>query len=413
MRFLAFVLVVMATFASFGTTGDDSVNVRFRAGQRHYDPSLGDNRVAMDGFIAKVKEAAEAGNIERVVVRGYASPDGMNSANVRLAYNRCATIAAYIADKAGISRNLIEENPGGIDWSELRRLVDETPDVPAREKILDILDNTPLWVYNSEGKIVGGRKKSLMDLQGGRPYNWMLANLFPQMRNAVAVTLFVKEQPAPVEAVVVEEADNLQAMTDTVMEQPEQAVVEEPVATGSTAAVAVTDADSRFALKTNLLGYAVLMPNIEAEWMFVDRWSAALEVQGAWYSKTPPHKVYRIATIMPEVRYWVIERSRWHGMYVGVFGGVGEYDLSNGKKDGHEGEGAMVGLSTGYMWPISKHLSLEAGIGLGYLHVRDKRYKPADGHYLYQFSKDINYFGPLRLKLSLVWRIPSKKRIEK
>lgn len=408
MRFLAFVLVVMATFASFGSTGDDSVNVRFRAGQRHYDPSLGDNRAAMDGFITKVKEAAAAGNIERVVVRGYASPDGLNNANVRLAYNRCATIAAYIADKTGISRDLIEESPMGIDWNELRRLVDETPGVPAREKVLDILDNTPLWIYNSEGKIVSGRKKRLMDLQGGRPYNWMLANLFPQMRNAVAVTLFFKEQPAPVEPVV-EEDNTVQAIADTVVGHPEQAVVEEPVVYGGTIPSTAPKTDSRFALKTNMLGYAVLMPNIEAEWMFVDRWSAALEVQGAWYSKTPPHKVYRIATIMPEVRYWVIEHSRWHGMYVGVFGGVGEYDLSKGKKSGHEGEGGMAGLSVGYMWPISKHLSLEAGIGAGYMHIRDKKYKPVEGHYLYQFSKDINYFGPLRLKMSLVWRIPSKK----
>ena len=163
--------------------------------------------------------------------------------------------------------------------------------------------------------------------------------------------------------------------------------------------------DSRFALKTNLLGYAILMPNLELEWKFADRWSVALEGQGAWYARETPHKVYRVATIMPEVRFWVIDRSRWHGMYVGLFGGAGLYDLCNGKK-GHEGEGGMVGASVGYMWPISKHLSLDAGIGAGYMHVRDKVYVPLDGHYLYQYTRNLNYFGPLRLKLSLVWRIP-------
>lgn len=164
-------------------------------------------------------------------------------------------------------------------------------------------------------------------------------------------------------------------------------------------------ADSRFALKTNLLGYAVLMPNIEGEWKFADRWSVALEVQGAWYAKENPHKAYRLSTVTPEVRYWAINRSRWNGMYVGLFGGWGLYDLSKGG-DGHEGEGEMAGLSLGYMWPISKHLSLDAGIGVGYMHARDKKYAPRDNHYLYQYTKDINYFGPLRLKLSLVWRIP-------
>ncbi len=184
-------------------------------------------------------------------------------------------------------------------------------------------------------------------------------------------------------------------------------VVDEP-----RSATPVRLTEEKFALKTNLLGYAVLMPNIEVEWMFADRWSAALEAQSAWYSKSSPHKVYRLATVTPEVRYWTINRSRWHGMYVGAFGGVGLYDLSDGKK-GHEGEGFMAGFSVGYMWPISKHLSLDAGLGVGYLRARDKVYVPEDGHYLYQYTKNIDYVGPLRLKLSLVWRIQSEKRNRK
>lgn len=161
--------------------------------------------------------------------------------------------------------------------------------------------------------------------------------------------------------------------------------------------------NERFALKTNLLYYAILMPNVEIEWMFANRWSAALEFQGAWYCKNPEHKVYRVSTLMPEFRYWVIDRSRWHGMYVGIFLGGGIYDLCNGKK-GHKGEGGMAGVSAGYAFPISKHLSLDAGIGVGYLRLRDKQYQPYEGHYLYQLTKNINYIGPLRLKLSLMWR---------
>ncbi len=163
--------------------------------------------------------------------------------------------------------------------------------------------------------------------------------------------------------------------------------------------------DSRFALKTNLLAYALILPNVEGEWKFADRWSAALEFQGMWIGKKTPHKVYKIAMITPEVRFWAINRARWHGMYVGVFGAPGLYDFHNGR-DGHQGEGFITGLSLGYMWPVGEHLSLEAGIGAGYMRLRDKVYTPLDGHYLYQLTKNINYFGPLRVKLSLVWRIP-------
>lgn len=170
--------------------------------------------------------------------------------------------------------------------------------------------------------------------------------------------------------------------------------------------------DSRFAMKTNILGYAVLMPNLELEWKFADRWSAALGGSVAWYAMSDHSKVYRVATVMPELRFWAVERSRWKGMYVGIFGGAGLYDLSNSTK-GHEGEGVMAGLSVGYMWPIGKHLSLDAGAGAGYLRVRDKVYVPLDGHFLYQFTKNIDYLGPLRLKLSLVWRFQSEKTVGK
>lgn len=157
-------------------------------------------------------------------------------------------------------------------------------------------------------------------------------------------------------------------------------------------------------LKTNMLGYAVLMPNLEIEWKFAKRWSVALEGQGAWWAKeSAPRKVYRLATLIPEVRYWAIDRSKWHGMYVGVFGGIGTFDLYKGSR-GHEGEGYMAGASVGYMWPIAKHLSLDASIGAGYLRARDKEYIPLDGHFLYQLTKNRNYVGPLRLKLSLAWR---------
>lgn len=203
-------------------------------------------------------------------------------------------------------------------------------------------------------------------------------------------------------------------LSDTAVSEPETgdtAAAAEPFdnVAGTSGNLSKVKSDSRFALKTNLLGYAVLMPNMELEWKFADRWSAALEAQSAWYSIDEPRKVYRLATVTSELRFWAVNRSRWQGMYVGIFGGAGMYDLSNSTK-GHEGEGVMAGLSLGYMWPIGKHLSLDAGAGAGYLRIRDKVYVPLDGHFLYQLTKNIDYIGPLRLKLSLVWRFQTEKK---
>ena len=94
----------------------------------------------------------------------------------------------------------------------------------------------------------------------------------------------------------------------------------------------------------------------------------------------------------------------WTGPYVGVFGGFTWYDLENGK-EGYQGEAEMVGVSYGYMFPIGRRLSLEAGIGLGYMHSKYEEYLPIDGHYVYQQTNRMNYFGPLKLKFALVWRL--------
>ncbi|MDE6377805.1 MAG: DUF3575 domain-containing protein, partial [Duncaniella sp.] len=159
----------------------------------------------------------------------------------------------------------------------------------------------------------------------------------------------------------------------------------------------------RFALKTNLLYYAALMPNIELEMRLNPSWSVLLEANLAWYKKDIKHKYYQLFMVSPEARYWLPRGTVWQGMYVGAFLGGGKYDLENGHK-GYIGEGGFGGVSFGYMWRISRTLSLEAGLGAGYLYTRYKEYVPYDGHYLYQRTKTLNYVGPLKLKFAIAWR---------
>lgn len=418
MKFIAFALAVMAVFTCFGKNNEtESVKVYFRMGQHQYDPAFGNNRQAMDAFMDLLSEAYSGNNVESIEVRAYTSPDGSSKGNQRLSELRCDAIADYVSTTIGIKPSIISKIPEGIAWDGLRELVAQTPDVPSRNAVLDILDNTPVWVFDRKGKLIDGRKRQLMSLDKGVPYRWMLDNLFPQLRNGVVISIIYSDSSALPDNKVGSGSDANSEINDIIesddcsisneLEECNEVIQNTP-GTEPNETPVVRDTsweDSNFALKTNLLYYLALMPNIQIEWLVKERWSVALEADCAWYSKTPPHKVYKVGYITAEARFWPIVRSRWHGMYVGIFGGPGLYDLSKGK-NGHEGEGGMVGISAGYMWPISKHLSLEAGIGAGYLRVRDKEYAPLDGHYLYQQTKNINYFGPLSLKLSLVWRIP-------
>lgn len=165
--------------------------------------------------------------------------------------------------------------------------------------------------------------------------------------------------------------------------------------------------DTPWSLKTNLLYDVLLSPSVEVEYRISDRWSVQTDFSIAWWKRSSRHRYYQLVQLSPEARYWFPSRERWHGHYVGVFVGAGHYDLSAGK-DGYQGEFMMAGVSYGYMFPIARNLSLEAGIGLGYMHTEYEEYLPIDGHYVYQQSGRTGYVGLLKAKLSLVWHIPMK-----
>ena len=149
------------------------------------------------------------------------------------------------------------------------------------------------------------------------------------------------------------------------------------------------------------------MPSLEVEYYFGawgQQWSAAVEGNMAWWHNDGRHRYYQLATILPEVRWWFRPLSARKGHYVGLMGGGGWYDLEN-KGRGYKGEGGLVGVSYGYMFPVGKWFSFEASLGLGYAHTEYEEYLPVDGHYVYQQTARRNYFGPVKLRFAFVWDI--------
>ena len=161
----------------------------------------------------------------------------------------------------------------------------------------------------------------------------------------------------------------------------------------------------RLAIKTNLLYDLLLLPTLEMEYRFNDKWSLNLEGSLAWWRiDGGVNKYYDLWIISPEARYWFKTRAPWHGHHASVFVGGGAYDLENGK-EGYKGEFFMTGLAYGFMFPVKgcKSLHMEANIGIGYMYSEHEEYLPIDGHYVYQETGRTNYFGPLKAKFSLVW----------
>lgn len=381
----------------------DSARIHYRQGHRNVDVLFRDNRTELERFIRILREEHGTGRLENVVIRSWASPDGANRLNEVLSKRRADSLKAYLVRHAGIPDSIVSMHGEGIAWDMLRRMV-AASDMLYKKEVLHILDHTPVWVFDESGRVVDGRKKQLMELRGGRPYVYMLENFFPDLRSSLSVACYRKsESPVTIsrkEAEVKEPEPALQP--DSVAETTSEPATVRQEATVQPQRPTV----QRLAVKTNLLYDAILMPSLEVEYRIADRWTVNLEGEIAWWKNDGRHKYYQVATISPEGRWWFGQKqgNPWHGHYLGVFGGFTWYDLENGK-EGYQGEAEMVGVSYGYMFPIGRRFSLEAGIGVGYMHSKYEEYLPIDGHYVYQQTNRMNYFGPLKLKFALVWRL--------
>lgn len=400
----------------------DSTRIYYRLGYRYVDTSLRGNGEVLKNLCAKIEKALQEETLEKVVIYAYTSPDGTNKANTALAARRADSLESWILRNTVLPGKLLEKNSGGIAWDLLREAVSKS-EMQYKEEVLRILDNTPIWVFDGNSRVVSSRKKELMDLKGGVPYRYMYEHLFPDLRSSIAILLYIRVQEPQaeeeVEPAAPEESEPVAPEEDMTPVAPQENV--KPVAPEEKAIPeAGDDATSvapekgyeplhRLALKTNIIYDLALMPSLEVEYMIDDRWSVNAEGEVAWWRKESKHKYYQIATLSPEIRYWFKTKKRWHGHYVGLFGGGSWYDLENGRR-GYKGEFWKAGLSYGYMFPIGRSLSFEAGLGLGFLRTWYEEYLPIDGHYVYQQSSRTNWIGPVKLKFTLVWRLWDENR---
>ena len=391
MKLFVFIcLIGLALRGAAQTPSDSSVAMRFRIYYPVGKSQLREDYMENAKTLQHIQKYLEhSSQIDSITIYSYASPEGPYQLNKRLATNRGKTIKNYLLKHLPAHRTLSDQfiiiDPTAENWSGLRDLVYYQYPHANRDEVLAVLDRTDIGDEQ--------RKALLKRLDGGKSWKYLLKHLMPQLRYATWVTVWQRlEIDKPLESTASLKMD-FPAMSLPMLE---------PV---PVAAPVKTKVEGQFpwALKTNLLYDAVLSPSIEVEYRFAPHWSAHADFAIAWWSKKKEHKYYQIAQLSPEIRYWFNDKKFWKGHYIGAFVGAGHYDLENGK-DGYKGEFMMTGLSYGYMFPIGKYLSIDAGIGVGYLHTEYEEYLPIEGHYVYQQTSRTTYVGPVKARLSLVWQ---------
>lgn len=194
-RFIILLLIVLGCGRVQARPDVDSIRVYFHHGYSTLDLSLRHNGRTLDDFIKRL-HAFSSDSTRHLIsfsVEGNTSPDGTSEANLRLSEQRAERVLEYIRSRVELPEQLVSVTADGIDWDALAGMVRHDESVPAREEVLDILQNTPVWVYDENHRIIDGRKKQLMEVQGGRVYRLLEKRYFAELRNCTIELCYTRD----------------------------------------------------------------------------------------------------------------------------------------------------------------------------------------------------------------------------
>ena len=389
-------------------SGKPVMMLHFRFDKSLVDSSYMDNgRVLryLDGLFADLGLCAR---IDSINILSFASPDGDRAYNERLAKQRSASVKGYLVWKyPHLDQYRIHPYPQGENWQEFRRLIESDKYLPNRKEVLQIIDRHP---DNDRCKAL------LRKLDGGSSYRYIQEKMSRYLRNAAVCMVWIRPDSLPalpepvspnVEALN-QPCESLHTGMKRFQEQQEQ--------TMRNVQVTATEKSPLFAVKTNLLFDAVIMPNIEIEVPIGRRWSVNGEYMFPWWLLKDNRYCLEILSGGLEGRYWLgSSQSRKHhevltGHFVGLYAGGGEYDLQ-WKENGYQGEFFIAaGISYGWATCIARNLHLEFSIGIGLLRTDYRHYHARDNYntLLWQENGNYTWFGPTKAKISLVWLLNRK-----
>lgn len=233
-------------------------------------------------------------------------------------------------------------------------------------------------------------------------------------KDIVVVTLRIPAKEEPKQEVVVEQPRHEDPLVREEPRRDEPAVVEKEEQV--VVAPPVTDPWKHpycFAVRTNLLYDAFLLPTLGVEWRVNRNLGIKFDGSLSWWG-SEHGKVQKIWVLSPEVRWYMGGAKRF---YLGLGGNYGEYNTYGyllGKlwsdNTGYQGKLYGGGLTVGYQARLARHLLLDLNLGLGYTRLEYDSYTVRNETRIYE-KKDQskNFWGPTQAGVSLVWTFGGNK----
>ena len=383
--------------------------IYFRPGYSLLELSYRDNAANMKALTQGIQtiKGNPCVQLQHIRILSAASPEGNSALNKRVAKRRGERLRNYLKETLVLPDSIFTVSSAGEDWQGLAALIAKEK-TPWRNKALQIIRHTPEWITRN-GKVVDGRKRQLQNLDGGKAWKYMLDNHFYTLRTGAVVVCEVKTLAAE-STPSAAEARSEQASTESASQQSASQSPSSPpfpaIPSQVHPAPQAPPVASYFALKSNLLYDALLVPNLALEASIGSGWTLAAGGMLAWWSKDAKHRYWRIYGGDLEIRkyFGTLSKSKpLQGHHLGIYGDFLTYDFEFGAKGYQSKATYAAGIKYGYSHPIANRLNLDFALGIGYLHSNYKTYVPKDGCYVYQETKKRKWLGPTQAEISLVW----------
>ena len=423
-----------------------SLKVAFRQGKRQIDLSYMNNSANISNFTSTLQDYVYDSNIEVVSVDiiGGASIEGSAELNEDLSNNRAERMVEILRQYASVPQNKVHVDSRGVNWEDVLEMVENDVSVPSRERVMDILRNTPEQ----------SRKSTLEKLDGGRPYKYMYANIFPYVRTGKMTVRFrlVPKEPAvknvPDTVYIRETVYQKDTVYHVYLNDPSTPRnINQNILNVNTdrrgrrrGLPSNGEADDEYeptrldrldtllrvpilAARTNFL---LPLMNIGVEIPIGNRWSISGDWNYPWWWRLPDHKdCFEFHGGTGEIRYWFGRRHtpgdenrkyRLLGHSIALVGGSGCYDFQE-EWAGFQGEYGAVGIDYQYAMPIGKKANahLEFDLTLGAITSRNIPYDVfSEGGVLLHrdgLVEAFSWFGPIKGGVSLVIPIFKKERV--
>ena len=441
-RAAATCMLLLATPLFIRAQSTDSLFIRFQLDSTDVNLSYGGNAARLqqfeENFLRQYGDRNPIG-IQMDIYAG-ASPEGSRNRNMALGQARAESIAALLRERLGEKAGTIELHNLGPRWDDLYDMIAASNE-PWRDEALKIIKADvaadPRYLDPREMRLRSLRdgtvwpvlqKKYLAPLRSGgsgaglasdKPVGAagsVVVSWHPE-RDTIVIrdTVVVREEPAPREK-------------DTIVISHENYVTGVPVVVNTPKERQLADQTKAWALKTNLLLWGVVAPNLEVEIPLgnKNRWSLEFETFASWFVWNKNAQASQAINLGVETRLWLGDR-KYHpwldGWHLGLALAGGYYDWEWFPSDGYQGEYANIYFNIGWQHRFGKkkNWAIDLGLGVGAMGTQYRHYyggsvypegreEEWDQHLIWH---DTGYFlwpGPCHANISIVYVINYKDK---